>query len=81
MFRAEKTCLSLQATIARLLGCPGLRGYGPDPASHRQHLREVLCHLCENSDHQLKSVFGQEEVKFLGHQVSASGIRPLLGQV
>ena len=43
----------------------------PDHASHRQHLHEVLCRLHENSltINPLKSVFGQEEVKFLGHRV------------
>ena len=41
----------------------------PDHASHRQHLRELLRHLRENSHtiNPQKSVFCQEEVKFLGH--------------
>ena len=55
----------------------------PDHASHRQHLREVFGRLRENglTINPKKSVFGQEEVKFLGHRVSASGIRPLPGHV
>ena len=38
-----------------------------DHASHQQHLRGVLCRLRENglTINQQKSVFGQEEVKFL----------------
>ena len=48
----------------------------PDHASPRQHLHEVLRRLRENglTINQQKSVFGQEEVKFLGHRVLASGI-------
>ena len=55
----------------------------PDHASHRHHLREVFGRLRENglTINPKKSVFGQEEVKFLGHRVSASGIRPLPGHV
>ena len=55
----------------------------PDHTSHRQHLREVLRRLCENglTINPQKSIFGQEEVKFLGHLVLASGIRPLPGHV
>ena len=55
----------------------------PDHPSHRQHLREVLRHLRENclTINPQKSVFGQEEVKFLGHRVLASGICPLPGHV
>ena len=55
----------------------------PDHASHPHHLHEVLCRLRENglTINPKKSVFGQEEVKFLGHQVAASGIRPLPGHV
>ena len=47
----------------------------PDHPSHRQHLREVLRHLRENclTINPQKSVFGQEEVKFLGH--SSFGLR------
>ena len=46
----------------------------PDLATHQQHLRKVLRRLRENdlTINPLKSVFGQEEVKFMGHQVSAS---------
>ena len=45
----------------------------PDHASHRHHLREVLRRLRENglAINPQKSIFGQEEVKFLGHRVSA----------
>ena len=54
----------------------------PDHASHG-HLREVLRRLGENglTINPQKSVFSQEEVKFLGHQVSASGIRLFPGHV
>ena len=55
----------------------------PDHASHQHHLREVLSRLRENglTINPKKSVFGQEEVKFLGHRDSASGIHPLPGHV
>ena len=55
----------------------------PNHSSHGQYLSEVLCVLRENSltINPLKSVFSQEEVKFLGHQVSASGIWPLHGHM
>ena len=41
----------------------------PDHDSHRHHLQEVFSRLCENglTINPKKSVFGQEEVKFLGH--------------
>ena len=55
----------------------------PDHASHRHHLRKVLRRLRENglTINPQKSVFSQEEVKFLGHGVSASRICPLPGHV
>ena len=55
----------------------------PDHASHLHHLREVFSRLRENglTINPKKSVFGQEEVKFLGHRDSASGIHPLPGHV
>ena len=55
----------------------------PDHASHLHHLREVLRRLRENglTINPKKSIFGQGEVRFLGHRVSASRIRPLPGHV
>jgi Reverse transcriptase (RNA-dependent DNA polymerase)/RNase H-like domain found in reverse transcriptase len=51
----------------------------PDHLSHVQHLREVLQRLQEhglvlNAE---KCEFGVSEISYLGHRVSASGIRPL----
>ena len=50
---------------------------------HRQHLHEVFARLRDagltvNAD---KCIFGQSSVEFLGHQVSAEGIRPLPDRV
>ena len=55
----------------------------PDHASHRHHLREVFSQLRENglTINPKTSVFSQEEVKFLEHWVSASGICQLPGNV
>jgi Reverse transcriptase (RNA-dependent DNA polymerase) len=51
----------------------------PDHVAHVQHLREVLQRL---QDHGLvinaeKCQFGVAEIDYLGHRISASGIRPL----
>jgi Reverse transcriptase (RNA-dependent DNA polymerase) len=51
----------------------------PDHVTHIQHLREVLQRL---KDHGLvinaeKCQFGVAEIDYLGHRISASGIRPL----
>ena len=55
----------------------------PDPASHKKHLRELFQLLQDNgvNINRKKCVFGQSEVKYLGHFVSAAGIRPLPDRV
>jgi len=54
-----------------------------DEAEHERHLREVLQRLeahglVLNSE---KCVLGAKEVEYLGHVVSAAGVRPLLEKV
>ena len=55
----------------------------PDAVSHRQHLREVLMRLRDAGlvINPKKCVFGVNKVEFLGHEVSADGIRPLESRV
>jgi RNase H-like domain found in reverse transcriptase/Reverse transcriptase (RNA-dependent DNA polymerase) len=50
---------------------------------HLLHLREVLGRLQENGLvlNVAKCVWGQAEVEFLGHSVSAAGVAPLPGRV
>ena len=52
-------------------------------AEHRRHLRQVLQILHHNGliINGEKCVFGKSSVEFLGHQVSAAGITPLLDRV
>ena len=55
----------------------------PDAASHADHLRQVLQRL---QSHGLvinpsKCVFGEAQLQFLGHLVSADGIRPVPAKV
>jgi Reverse transcriptase (RNA-dependent DNA polymerase)/RNase H-like domain found in reverse transcriptase len=52
-------------------------------AEHRRHLREVLQRLQDNglvlnAD---KCVWGQSSLEFLGHQVSAQGVAPLVDRI
>jgi cleavage and polyadenylation specificity factor subunit 1 len=51
--------------------------------SHRRHVAEVLGILQQNSlvINAAKCVFGEEQVQFLGHSVSAAGIQPLADRV
>jgi len=51
----------------------------PDEKSHEQHVRIVLQRLQQHgvTINANKSVFGQSELEFLGHMVSASGIHPI----
>lgn len=52
--------------------------YGPSLSVHLQHLREVLERL-RAANLKLKTskcCFGQQEVTFLGHVVSAAGLKP-----
>ena len=46
---------------------------------HKQHLREVLIKLRDNSMaiNASKCVMGQSSVKYLGQEISAAGVRPL----
>ena len=55
----------------------------PDGKSHKQHLREVFSLLSSHgiSLNRKKCLFGQTEVKYLGHIVSAAGISPLPSRV
>lgn len=50
---------------------------------HREHVRQVFHRLSDNGLilRPEKCVFGQKTVSFLGHNVSAEGIRPLPGKV
>ena len=53
------------------------------PEDHSRHLLELFQLLSSHgiSINRKKCVFGQEEVKYLGHCVSASGISPLSSRV
>ena len=55
----------------------------PDPESHRKHLHELFELLSVNgiNINRKKSVFGKPEVKYLGHLVNQTGIRPLPSRV
>ena len=46
---------------------------------HRRHLEQVLKLMHENAlvARLVKCVFGVDAVNFLGHRISADGIRPL----
>jgi len=50
---------------------------------HRQHLRQVFQRLAENGMvvHKDKSLFGVDELSYLGHTVNASGVRPMATKV
>ncbi|XP_039064690.1 uncharacterized protein LOC120209873 [Hibiscus syriacus] len=50
--------------------------YSPNLAAHEQHLRVVLNILLENKLHDTKSkcFFGQTQVEYLGHLISAQGV-------
>ena len=54
-----------------------------DPSQHKHHLRELFALLSAQgiSINKKKCVFGQEQVKYLGHLVSAQGIAPLPARV
>lgn len=57
--------------------------HAPTKELHDEHLRQVLerCRAAGVTLNLEKSVFAQKQVTFLGHQLSAEGIRPEKGKV
>ena len=90
-FGLSNAAQAFQRLIDRV--CDGLEGVHPyvddilvasrDPEEHRRHVEALLDRLVEAGLvlHPDKCVYGAESVPFLGHEVSAAGVKPLPAKV